>query len=396
MFGFGNSEIKLRLDEVRKRIEDSRELRGLDRDFLQRVNGFKSSAAALLQGINALSAKSSENKYSDIVKGKFCARASELLGGIEYPESILDAEGFQISTGKMLGEFGAMSIKEFRHLHAFKDGMKTIADGVKALENSAAEIGKVLQYPVSRNAMKIGAVLSSIEECESSINKLQTQAADIIEKISGIEELLKAKRKDVQKMMESSEYTRAEAMRNEMEKLNRNARTIEVKISEEFSQIERIFRKFSHISDYEIELVKKYTDDGFAAFLDDEDGKIKIILDRMRIAVESGKITIEEKKRHKLMDIMRSMSLFESLAAQYKEMKSRISSMSADIPPVEQDIERLQSGIESGEHSIARLRKDVDSREKNISASLQKISELRNELAVSTERVLGKKVVLEG
>ncbi len=391
MFGWNDREMKLRLENVPDAVRGHKELRGLEREFAKLVDELRKNISRLSDSVNALGSMASGSKYSDNVKNRFCMRANELLQ-ISYPESILDAGKFHDDAKARLGELGSINIKEFRHLAAFKDDMKFVADGLKSAENAVSEIGKILDYPVSRNAMGTMSIIASIGGCEKSAAGMQEDRERILSRIGEAEGALKLKRKELQQALASGEYMRAEMMENEIERLNRNTKTIETKISEEFSHMDRVFRKFSHINSYESELVKKYIDDGFAAFLGDEDNKIKIILDKMR--TEAGKLSIEGKKLQKLTDILRSMSLFSSLRNQYKELKNRVGEMSADMPPIKRDVERLQSEVSSIEGEIVKLKKDAESKNKNIAALNEKIVSLKAELADSAEKVLGKKVIL--
>ena len=125
-----------------------------------------------------------------------------------------------------------------------------------------------------------------------------------------------------------------------------------------------------------------------------EEGKIKIILDKMRIAIETGKIPIESKKHQKLLDILRSMSLFESLRHRYKETKNHLEEMTNDMPSIEGDIQRLKSEIESEERAVAKLRKELENNNARKNAAMQKIEELKDELASAVSEILGKKVTI--
>jgi len=396
MFDFwNNKEIRLPVDKLQNAIKESREIRELDKNFFRSVSELRNNLSRLYDSISALNSKTTENKYSNIVKNKFCARSMELLNGVEYPESIVTAEDFCDTLRDKLDELASLNIKEFRHLNAFKEEMKSVAEGIKIAGNNVNTIGQILNYPVSKRAAEVWKTIEEMKNLESAIADMENQINSINSRIDETEKILKMKRKELQQALQSSDYMRAEMVRKEMEKLKQNAKTIETKISEEFASIERIFRKFAHFNTYEKELVDKYISDGFAAFLDDEEGKIKIILDKMRIAVETGKIPIESRKHQKLLDIIRSMSLFESLRRQYKEIKSQLEQLMSDMPSVEKDIGRLNSEIEDGEHAIVKLRKELESRNKSIDEAIRKVEELKGDLVDSVSGILGKKVVIE-
>lgn len=392
MFFWSSREIKLQIGSVPNAIKDSRELRELDRDFSRNLNELKNSLLKLNEGFSALNAATSENKYSNIVKQRFCARSIELLHGLVYPETILSAADFYDVMKARINELSSLSIKEFKHLHMFKAEMKAVATVIKAVENDIRSIERILNYPVSKDAIKTGKNLTDIKNLQSSVSAGDEQIKIIISGINEAEKVLQSQRKEMQQALQSGEYMRLRTIRSEMDKLAHNAKTIETKISEEFASLDRIFRKFSHIDSYEQELVDKYIDDSFSAFLDDEDGKIKIILDKMRIAVETGKI--ENKKHQKLLDVMRSMSLFESLRRQYKELKKRQGEMANDIPPIESELERLRNDIVSSEQTLVKLRRYLETKNRNKEMMIKKLEELNNELANSASAVLGKKVII--
>lgn len=393
MFFWKNKDVKLQIGDVQNAIKESRDIRELDKDFSHAISKLREDFSSLNESIDALNSKTSDNKYSNIVKNKFCTRGKEILDGIEYPKSITSAGNFHDTMKEKLSELSSLNIKEFRHLSAFKEEMKAVAENIKSAENSTASIGKILNYPVSKNVIELVKSLAEIKKLELVITETEEQIKGINENIARTEELIKAKRKGLQNALQSSDYMRAEMMRKEIEKMRRDARTIETKISEEFASIERIFRKFSHSNAYEKELVDKYIDDGFAAFLDDEEGKIKIILDKMRIAVETGKIE-EDRKYQKLLDIIRSLSLFESLRRQYKEIKSQQVEMANEVPAVEKDIELLKREIESAEHTVTKMQRDLELKNKSIGTAMQELEGLKGELTNSVSGILGKKVIL--
>lgn len=395
MFNFwGSKEIKLHLSDIQSTIQGAREIRDVDKDFSNALTELRNDLLALRESVYALNSMASENKYSNVVKNKFCARANEIVEGIEYPESIFLADGFHESMKNKMTELGSLNIKEFKHLQMFKNEMKAIADNIKSVEGSIDNIGKLLNYPISRNAIKTGKILTAIKGEESSIATAEEQIKNIALKITEAGESITIKRKSLSQALQSNEYMRAEMMRKEIDILKLNEKTIETKISEEFASIDRIFKKFAHYNTYEKELVNKYIDNSFAAFLADEEVKIKIILDRMRIGIETGKIAIENKKYHRLLDIIRSMSLFESLRRQYRELKNQQVEMTNDMPAVENDIRRLRGEIEDEESTIAKLRKDIELRNKNIAAGKQKLEAMRSELAGFVSEILGKNAVI--
>jgi chromosome segregation ATPase len=192
MFDFwNNKEIRLPVDKLQNVIKESREIRELDKNFFRSVSELRNNLSRLYDSISALNSKTTENKYSNIVKNKFCARSMELLNGVEYPESIVTAEDFCDTLRDKLDELASLNIKEFRHLNAFKEEMKSVAEGIKIAGNNVNTIGQILNYPVSKRAAEVWKTIEEMKNLESAIADMENQINSINSRIDETEKILK-------------------------------------------------------------------------------------------------------------------------------------------------------------------------------------------------------------
>ena len=76
MFFWKNKEVKLQIGGIPSAIKES--IKDLDKNFSHAVSRLREDFSSLNESINALNSMASENKYSNIVKNKFCARGKEL------------------------------------------------------------------------------------------------------------------------------------------------------------------------------------------------------------------------------------------------------------------------------------------------------------------------------
>jgi len=128
--------------------------------------------------------------------------------------------------------------------------------------------------------------------------------------------------------------------------------------------------------------------------MEDEDCKIRVILEKMRSLMEAGEIEVDAKKHQKLLDILRLLSLFGSLKRQYKDLGKQKEELLNEMPGIETEIEKLRSAIESEEHEIIMLRRELQSKNSAIAADAQQLEELKQELVNSMSEILGKTVIV--
>lgn len=392
MFGFKNlfksETLRVELEDIPPFLE-SKEIKKRQKASLERM---KSDFSALKSVLNALASKTSPNSYSNSLKNKFCSRS---LGIVESLEENIGAYK------KAINEISKIDMKEFRHLHAFSDDMKLIAARINSIAKETEEAERFLESnPLSKKTRESQKKLETVIAFRNIKETLEKETGDFKNEIAEKEKLLKRTGEAFESFSAKDEFKLVESLDEEIKYLEKNKNTISQKIVEEFAGIDRPMRKFRHSKICE-SMLKEYRDtldayiESGEALFSDSEFRIKKILEGMKNAVDEKQLDMEEKKYHRLIDILRNAGLLESLRDQHlslikkltqlKEEKEKYSGLFAEK-------KRCKSGMAELEKVISSLKKTLEVKTREKEGAEAKIAAETEELEYMMGQILGREV----
>ncbi len=396
MFSFRNifrsEPLRLRLEQIPSYLE-SKETKSRKKAFLDRI---KPCFSGLRNMLDSLSSKTSSNNYSNMLKNKFCARSISIIDSLGNPETAY-------SCREAIKEIGNIDIKEFRHLHAFNDDMKSIAASINSITRETEETLKLIESSDSfRKTSDAEGKFKRITSLAHGSAMLEKEMAQINCKLVEIEKSLRGKARELAEFSAREEFRRVESMDEELKYIEKNKATIKQKVVEEFAGIDRPMRKFRHAKTFENmpkecrDALDKYIYSGEALF-SDNDLLIKKILENMKRAAETKEMEVEEKKYHRIMDILRNTGLLESLrdhylslvkkSSQLKEEREKYSGIAAEKRHMKNEISAMEKEIPALKWKLEAVTKKKQEKEKEMATQAK-------ELEAALREILGHEVIL--
>jgi hypothetical protein len=387
MFSFRNlfksETLRVELDDIPPFLE-SKEIKKRQKAFLERM---KSDFSALKSILNALASKNSSNSYSNSLKNKFCSRS---LAIVESLEENIGAYKTAIN------EISSIDMKEFRHLHAFSDDMKLIAARINSIAKETEEAERFLESnPLFKKTRASQKKLGTLIAFRNIKETLEKETGNFKNEIAEKEKLLKRKGEEFESFSARDEFKLVESLNEEMKYLEKNKNTISQKIVEEFAGIDRPMRKFRHSKICE-SMLKEYRDtldayiESGEALFSDSEFRIKKILEGMKKAVDEKQLDMEEKKYHRLIDILRNAGLLESLRDQHlslikkliqlEEEKGKYGSLFAEKKRYKSEMAELEKTVSSLKKTLEVKTKEKEGAEAKIAAETEELEDMLKEI----------------
>src|SRR3989344_1860725 len=162
---FGEKKLEIRIDDIPRILEErfrsdaSRSLQSAAGQAEEIINEFESLKKMLSELFN----KKGSDAFSESLKNKFCLRAAAEAEKIGIPKKNYESiKNFINQAKNSLAEIGNISIKELRHLQAFRDGMKDISAKTREIE------GKI-----KRMSLKNLEIARKMDEINKKIGKIK-------------------------------------------------------------------------------------------------------------------------------------------------------------------------------------------------------------------------------
>jgi|GEM_PF-4603174 len=365
MFNLFRKETKtLKMEEVPGFLREKfrGEIENLDNRLLNSVREIEADFIAVQDVLTVLEAKKSEQQYANIIKNRFCSNARGAISGVDFSRPSREVIESSMKALKMMGE---ISMKEFRHLHAFKDDMSEIAEHSRSLENLLSAARKtILASPVTR-----------MEE----ITRLAEKDAEMRNKLAGLEDELNQESAAVTGMKNALEAKEIEtgmintAASPETDHLLKESVSIKSRIENEFSGMEKIFKKYAYFGDMtkeETDVLKDYIKGSGEAFLRDTDSVMKKILYSLDAFRDRKLLGIDDGRREKIRDLIRHFDFLVEMREAYQETETR---MSREKEERERENEAARGRVKAATSEADAIRKDIARLESRIrSVSLEK------------------------
>lgn len=321
-------------------------------------------------------ASKSFDSYSLSIKNKFCERALAIINEITYPEiNYQDVKIFLINVSEHVKEISAINFKEFRHLHAFQDDLKKIASKLKEID------GKIT---VSKEIMKKMGIVASFDDIMDCVKKLEESSKKLSELKSEVENLKnELNEKEHTMKIKSGEFAaflkifeKLDGIKEERNRLEDELSLTKMKITTEFSGLDRLFKKLQHIDEKPDKMLEEYIKNPADTFLSDSDMHIKNIINRINEMLEKKIIEADEKQQKRLSELEFSIEYLTLLKNEIARLSNKINDIKEEIKyfdvkfaeknEKEMEMENLSKQIKNMQNAIFSDAENIHETEKYI------------------------------
>jgi len=345
---FSKDIMEIRINDVDSKVTSLEEKSGSEK-----IASARDAAAADLSKLRVLleglAKKSVTDNYVNVLKDRFCEKGIKLLSSLPS-----DSEKFLEISTQALQEISGISMKEFRHFHAFKDDMGLVAAQVKVSNESLEDFRKTYHGSRQKKTSDIFKLAQRIRQDQASLGLLEKQINEIEKAIPFIRESLE---RNERSLAEADKKIGTENSDTDetISSLSSEMSIIKQKISTELGSIDRIFKKIEHESPGKYACLRSYVHNSGQAFLADDDLEIRTILEDAKHEIKKE----DPEKYEKVEDLLRNLDFFESLRQQYKGLETRVAGLKerrdAQMRPLEKEKAHAKTSIEDAQSEISQL-----------------------------------------
>ncbi|HLC98647.1 MAG TPA: hypothetical protein VJC00_01440 [Candidatus Nanoarchaeia archaeon] len=186
----------------------------------------------------------------------------------------------------------------------FRDESGAIAQYIKKVDFLARSI-------FDNDYRKINAVSQKIEEIDSFL-ALRKKAGDLIEEektnYSSINAMKKETMDKMEKLEQSRDYRELQELGKEKDRISKEIRDNEAELISLFSPIEKSMKKYEKITLYGAGILRDYIDSPLHGLMKDDGLNITEVLAKMREAVESNQLDLNDKKKERTIEALGMIS----------------------------------------------------------------------------------------
>lgn len=348
-----------------------------------------------------LKTKSSPNRYANVLKDKFCDKIIQTVDSLRLNSSDYDSmKEFVRLAHASMQSIGSMGLKEFKHLHAFRDDMSKIAEKMKVLEYNMKSASKIIQ---DSRLSKIDTIKSDTDEIFRMRKKIDHANKEILEMAKSKQPINDAIEQEKRRIEETnSQLAEYAAERLKIRELEKSLENIKQQVNHEFAGMDRIMKKFVYFGELtkeQIGVLKEYIKEPGTTFLEkDENNLIRSILDAIHGYKDKEMIDLDERKLEKLKDIIRQSDFLLGLRDHYKDVRQKKEDMENQLveksEPLKQSIKLSMMEIANREKELGTLRSKIDS--KNIEKNLleKQLIDIRSRIELNLSNLLGNQIRL--
>lgn len=292
-----------------------------------------------------LQSKSSQNRYANTVKQKFCEKSIEAISSVKS-FSGTNKDLIKVATSS-IRTIADLNLKDFRHLHSFREDMTKIAEKVKLLETRVNYANKAVSAASVARVDRIADRIGKISENRASVANIEKLTEDI-RQASGI---LAADISDMQKKMNemSTDLSRQTVDKIKLRSLELEQHSIGRRIGNEFAGLDRVMKKFLYYGDLtkdESHMMQGYIKDPGPTFMSDSSNVISSILEKLYSYRDRKTIEMDEPKHEKIKDLIRHMKVLKELREKYGQIEQEKAQLEIDYEsrtdPVLKEIKSLR------------------------------------------------------
>ncbi len=394
---FKQKETEVKLEDVPKFLNEKfkQEYHDIDGRINANVSDIKKNLAALRELAKELATKSSPHKYANTVKNKFCEKLLDNIDKVLTDNSTEWNAVLSLSR-EVVYNASDINLKEFRHLTDFKDDMSKISEKIRHAEDKIKASTKMLS---ESKVDKINVIKNNVMHVHDIKDKTMQLGDDIknLERSIGMaEEDINIERNNLMNMKRDLESSYD---RSKINALEASANDLKQKIGNEFSGLDRVFKKFIYYGDItkdEISILKHYSSDPAESFIHDKENSMRGVLDAINSYRDKDEIELDQRKLNKLHQLIRGFDFLMELRRQYDAMIGKIRDYENEIDvksePVRAAIKESTQRTLEIEKEISKMRDDLDSKAGEKKRLENEIVLTKNKVEISLAALSGSNI----
>lgn len=400
---FGQKQQEIMFNDIPVFLDQ--ELRNEEYSFMEKMKNIipemEKRLADLKTAVIELDSKQSGSVYANTTKSKFSKRAMEIVDTDTVSEmNYCNVKAFTAALSSRLDEINHMDFKEIVHLHAFKPEMDKISLNFKMAREKLNEIEKTLSG--FSNLEKKYDIISRFEKFFEIEKNQQIMKDDILsmeKDFAYFEQKLQEEYEKLDSLLKDEKFDRIKIAESEISETEKQLKSIEQHIYTEFMSVERVLKKYQHLKgDEKDNIMNSYINDPFRAFMEDDSLEIKNRLERIEKSIMNKELDIEEKKLHRIIEIIKELDFLTTLKFQHIQLNEKLSELKKsleDLSSIFNEKKEIENEIENLKVKIAELRKSIERKTKEASFLNEKIIEERKYIEFSAVELSGKKVSIK-
>lgn len=305
-------------------------------------------------------------------KENYIQKTHRLLKDINC-ERILSTDIKQVETyiknaNQKLTEYTNSTEKAFIILQEFyKDDMRNIIENIKQIHSAISVIESTINSDklkvINQTAVEIKDYKQGLDDEKEGAKKLaslETQRNEV--------ETQKQKQENKRKeIITSTHYQDYKGTYEEKEKTHEKQKNLERKVREAFAPIDAALRKYERNAQ-DSNLIKKYLESPFEALKSDLTLKIIEILEKLKLAIESGEVELKDKKKENALDTIAKLdqAFFDEIKNEdfminerRKSVEEKIAKnqIMSNLSEIDYHLEHLDNKLKKIDEETERLKK---------------------------------------
>jgi hypothetical protein len=241
---------------------------------------------------------------------------------------------------------------------------------------------------------KVQRAISELRGKKKLVIEMREEIQILKKKLSNSDFLKQKLLKNIEQLKQTEDYSEFKEADDRRNELWKEVKQIEEEVSTMFSPINKPMRKYERILAEGVDLFKKYIDTPVLALAEDEGLRIMDMLERMKKAIEEGKLEVKDKEKalHRIPEIGREK--LSEARARYLEAKKTIKQIGDKIrdSKVQEELNDLQYKIEHTDNQIKILQDKMEKAEQT-KAKID-LEKLRNEAQEKIKEVFAVEVTI--
>ena len=276
-----------------------------------------------------------------------------------------------------------------------------VADITESMRLVDLHLKKITSTVETSTLQKILHLKQELQDIQKKIQAKARHEQAIKDHSVAAEETSKKKEKvhtDLVDKEQSSEFGRYQELLDEAQQAEVAMLEVENTLFHDFSDLERVLRKFSKITIMHEALIEQYLQNAIHALMADEKLDIIALIEGMKKAVMDNTIELEERKREKILAKVNQLTqdYFMNMKEKYSKLKMSLDSVNTKIEEnivqkevnslkdeeerLEMELGKYKAAMQDFERELQKI--DVDALKKNIEEKINK------ELAQNKEKII--------
>ena len=313
---------------------------------------------------------------------------------------------YQRSSLLSVKEADEHALKEFIMFEQVLNESKAVFEDFKSVFNATKNFSdmvskkKELLNPINDAEDELDSLKKNIEYIQNNKKEIDEHNKRMME----LKKRLESEEENLRKLEESDEWNEFNRLIERKKELDSNISEVRVKISQNFSKIEKPLKKFQYLVKVEKEgvddkkMLNKYLDSPVDALIETENFSfINSTLERVKSNISSDKIDLKDKdKALSDIDWMVKNNIFEELVTKHNSMIEEMKKLEESIK--EQDVNRLKSEIESrieqSNKEIQEITTEIERNKRQIEKLEVSVQEKKTSLEKSLVELIGSKATI--